>query len=95
MERCILRNSLTAVIPTGVSLRNSAVIRLEIFQVLNHGQSKSRAREKNMLEISTSIRKDVGSEGEKQEKGRGEVKEKISHRLLMNRNTNTNHKSQG
>lgn len=60
-------------------MQNSAVIRLEIFQMLNHRQGESRERE-NLTEISSSTRKDMGSKGEKQEN------EKENLILLMNRN---------
>lgn len=64
----------------GVSLQTPAVIRLEMFQVLNHTQqSENRERKKKTLTISSS-RKDVVAEQEKQEKERRRGKgEKISH----------------
>lgn len=51
-------------------MQNPAVIRLEMFQVLNHTQqSENGEREEKFSEIS-STRKDVVAKGEKQEKGR-------------------------
>lgn len=75
----ISRGNITAPNLTRVSLQNSAVIRLEMFQVLNHTQQSENWERRKTSTIS-STRKDVVTEGEKQEKGRRRGKgEKISH----------------
>lgn len=89
LERCISRGSLSAADLQGVSLQNSAVTRLDTFQVLNHRQQSEGWGERSQICVIRGTRKDAVAAGEKQDAGRRRGRERKGLTLLMGRNTNT------